>query len=283
MRRLVPLLSVLFALGVGIALGAGPLDDDSGSAAPTAHARPRSASTFDETFVASVAPTLYAHRLAGQSVAVVTTPGASAQTVKALVDQIVAAGGTVASRTDLTDALTAPGQKTLVDTMGSQLAGQLAQQAPTVADASLSTYPRMGRLLGLALATTGAPAAAGAPASIVRESLGAAELASGPAAGAAEPGVAPLVAVILGHDLDDAIVDGLVQGLADQAHGVVVAGRTHSSDIGSVRERTKAVATVDGVETGAGRAAAVLALVRQVTGGGGSFGASGVDGAAPVG
>jgi hypothetical protein len=281
MRRLVPLLSVLFALGVGVALGAGPLDDDSGSAAPTAHGRSRTAAAFDETFVGSVAPALYAHRLANQSVAVLTTPGASAQTVKALVDQIVAAGGTVTSRTDLTTALTAPGQKTLVDTMGSQLATQLGQQAPTVADPALSTYPRMGRLLGLAVATTGTPAAAAAPADTVRESLEAAKLTSG--LGSADPGVAPLVIVVLGDDLDDAIVNGLVQGLADQAHGVVVAGRTRSGDIASLRDRKVGVATVDGAETGAGRVAAVLTLVRQITGGGGGFGASGIDGPAPLG
>lgn len=283
MRRLVPLLSVLFALGVGVALGAGPLDDDSGSAAPTTSARPRAGSAFDRALVGSVAPSLYAHRLAAQSVAVVTTPGASPQTVKALVDQVVAAGGTVASRTELTDALTAPGQKTLVDTMGSQLAAQLASQVPTLADPALSTYPRMGRLLGLALATTGAPAAAGAPASTVRESLQAAALTAAPAAGSTEPGVAPLVLLVLGRDLDDAIVGGLVQGLAAQAHGVVVAGRTRSGDITSLRDQKSVVATVDGVETTAGRVAAVLALVRQITGGGGSFGASGIDGAVPLG
>jgi hypothetical protein len=280
MRRLVPLLSVLFALAVGVALGAGPLDDDSGSAATAGPAHSRTPAELDESFVGSVAPTLYAHRLANQAVALVTTPGVAPEAVKALTDQVVAAGGTVASRTDLTTALTAPGQKTLVDTMGSQLAAQLGQQAPTVADPSLSTYPRMGRLLGLAIGTKGAAGAAAAPASTVRESLAAAKLTKGLAG---DSRVAPLVLVVLGRDLDDAIADGLVQGLADQAHGVVVTGRTRSGDIGALRDRKVGVATVDGVETGAGRVAAVLALVRQITGGGGSFGASGIDGPVPVG
>ncbi|MDH2415570.1 copper transporter [Nocardioides sp. CER19] len=280
MRRLIPLLSVLFALAVGLALGAGPLDDKRGDAAPAQHAR-RSAPAFDETFASTVAPALYAHRLAKQSVAVVTTPGASPATVKALVDQIVTAGGAVASRTELTRALTAPGQKTLVDTMGSQLATQLGQQVPALADPALSTYPRMGRLVGLAVATTGAPAAASAPASTVRESLKAAKLTSGLSGDTA--GVAPLVLVVLGKDLDDAIADGLVQGLAAQAHGVVVAGRSNSADIAALRKRDTPAATVDGTESGAGRVAAVLALVHQIEGGGGSFGASGIDGAVPVG
>lgn len=283
MRRLLPLLSVLFALGAGVALGAGPLDDDRGDAAPSTHARGRTGPTFDDSFASAVAPALYAHRLAKQSVAVVTTPGASAATVKRLVDQIVAAGGAVASSTDLTDAMTAPGQKTLVDTMGSQLATQLSRQVPALADQTLSTYPRMGRLVGLAVATTGAPAAVGAPASTVRESLKAARLTHGLSESATPAGVAPLVVVVLGHNLDDAIVNGLVEGIAAQAHGVVVTGRARSGDIASLRARQAPVATVDGIESSAGRVAAVLALVHQITGGGGSYGASGIDGAVPLG
>jgi hypothetical protein len=283
MRRLLTTLGILFALGAGIALGAGPLDDDTSTAAPGRHPRTQAAPPFGETFASAVAPTLYAHRLAAQSVAVVTTPGASPGVVKTLVDQVVAAGGTVASRSDLTDALTAPGQKTLVDTMGTQLATQLRAQVPALADPALTTYPRIGRLVGLAVATTGAAAPAGAPASTVRESLEAAKLADGFGDGATNAGVAPLVLVVLGSDLDDAIVNGLVQGIAAQAHGVVVTGSTRSGDITSLREHKAAVATVDGVGSAAGQVAAVLALVRQVTGGGGSFGASGADGPVPVG
>jgi len=280
MRRLIPLLSVLFALGAGIALGAGPLDDNRSTAAPSTHTRARTSSALDATFASTVAPALYAHRLAKQSVAVVTTPGVAPATVKALVDQVVAAGGAVSSRTDLTDALTAPGQKTLVDTMGSQLATQLGSQVPSLADPALTTYPRMGSLVGLAVATTGAPSAApSAPSSTVRESLKAAKLTND----VGNAGVAPLVLVVLGHNLDDAIANGLVQGIATQAHGVVVVGRTKSGDIASLRARKAPVATVDGVETAAGRVAGVLALVRQITGGNGSFGASGIDGPVPVG
>jgi hypothetical protein len=283
MRRLLSLLGILFALGAGIALGAGPLDDDTSSAASGKHTPVRTAPVLDEKFAGAVAPTLYGHRLAGQSVAIVTTPGVSQGVVKSLGDQVVAAGGTVASRTDLTDALTAAGQKTLVDTMGTQLATQLGAQVPALKDPALTTYPRMGRLLGLAVATTGVPAPAGAPASTVRESLRAAKLADGLGGDAAAAGVAPLVLVVLGADLDDAIVNGLVQGIGGQAHGVVVAGRTNSADIASLREHKAAVATVDGVESVAGQVSGVLALVRQVTGGGGSFGASGIDGAVPLG
>jgi hypothetical protein len=277
--RLLPTLGVLFALGAGIALGAGPLDDDSGSAATSPRASSRTDGALADRFAGAVAPTLYGNRLAGQAVAVVTTAGVPESTAKALVDQVVAAGGQVTTRAHLTEALTAAGQKTLVDTMGSQLAAQLGGQVPAVADQTLSTYPRMGRLLGLALATTGASAAPSAPASTVRESLRAARLTDD----VGEAPTAPLVLLVVGRHVDDAIVGGLVEGIAAQAHGVVVAGRSRSADIAALRERKAPAATVDGVETAAGRVSAVLALVRQVGGGGGSFGASGIDGAVPLG
>lgn len=277
--KLVSFASVCCALAVGVALGAGPLHDSDADATTDdgqrrTAARPV-AGSYPDTFAAAVAPTLYARRLADQSVALVTLPGADPTIVKALTDGVVAAGGVVASRTDVTTGLTAPGQKVLVDTLGSQLAEQL----PGLADPAATTYPRMGRLLAAAVATTSTAAAPSPQSVTVRESLVAAELASDPGTG----NVAPLVLVVAGEDLEDTIAGGLVSGLAAGAHGVVVAAPSKAPDLAPIREAAAAVATVDGVETAAGQAAAVLALVRQVTGGGGSFGASGIDGALPLG
>jgi hypothetical protein len=91
--------------------------------------------------------------------------------------------------------------------------------------------------------------------------------------------------LVTGTDVDDAIFTGLAGGLAGVAHGVVVVGPTGADELEALRdgEPDPKVATVDGVETPAGQVTATLALVRQVTGGGGHFGASGIDGAAPLG
>ena len=103
---------------------------------------------------------------------------------------------------------------------------------------------------------------------------------------------APLVLVVLGTDADDegsdAILAGLVQGLAAQATGVVVAGTLADGgdgQLGRLRADPAAagVATLDGVDTLAGQVATVMALQRSVTTPGGSFGASGADGAVPLG
>ena len=75
--------------------------------------------------------------------------------------------------------------------------------------------------------------------------------------------------VVLGTDAgdegSDAILAGLAQGLAVQAGGVVVAGTTSDGGEGQLgRLRADpvaaAVATLDGIDTAAGRVATILTL-----------------------
>jgi Copper transport outer membrane protein, MctB len=96
------------------------------------------------------------------------------------------------------------------------------------------------------------------------------------------------VLVVLGDESDDAILSGLMTGLAGKAAGVVVAGDTESGASGDLKalrgeDVVDDVATVDGVDTGIGQVTAVLALARSIRVQGGSFGASGSDGAVPLG
>ena len=97
-----------------------------------------------------------------------------------------------------------------------------------------------------------------------------------------------LVLVVLGDHTDPAIVAGLATGLASKATGLVVAGDSAAAapdgDLSSLRGDATAerVATVDGAETALGQVTATLALIRSLTVSGGSFGASGSDGAVPL-
>ena len=281
-RIVVSAVVLCLALAAGIALGAGPLGGDRGDDTATTASDAPSTDSFAEEYAAATAPLLYDRRLAGRSVAVVTTPGVPAATLEDLTARVTAAGATVTTRARLTGELTGAGQKVLVDTLGSQL----VEQTPGLATADATTYPRIGQLLGRTLATTAeAPAGVPAEAAGVRQSLEAAHmvrLSPEPAA------TAPLVLVVLGDDLSDPIATGLVQGLAATARALVVAGSTASGrdgDVAALRELPPdpRVATVDGIETTAGRVSAVLTLVRQVGVAGGAFGASGIDGPAPVG
>jgi uncharacterized NAD-dependent epimerase/dehydratase family protein len=66
---------------------------------------------------------------------------------------------------------------------------------------------------------------------------------------------------------------------------VVVAGPTGDPGIASLRDQppVRAVATVDGTDSAAGRAATVLTLVHVLKASGGAYGASGADGPIPLG
>lgn len=318
---ILPTLAVLFAFGMGIALGAGPLhgiDGQTPTGPPTSHPTPDG--RFPDAALSAVASSIYAGGLAGQSVAIVSLPGASGSAISALRSQIESAGGTVASSTTIEGALTTPGNKALVSTLGTQLDAQL----PGIVDPKASTYSRIGQLLGDAIATTSLspvattpdPSATGVPSPVVspdvpptpttpattpattptatptsvptpvdpafatatiRQSLAKAGLTG--TIDAAAP-LAPMVVVVSGWRVDPPIISGLVAGIAAKAHNVVAMGRTRDASLASLRTAKVPVVTVDGDEFTAGRAAAVLALIKQLTSG--SYGASGIDGALPL-
>lgn len=295
-HHLLTIVAVFLALATGIVLGGGPLSDvgarvtsatamDDEIAADT---EPEAAtSTYGEAFAAAVGPGLVAGTLADRGVAVVTVPGADEQLVTALVDQVAAAGGSVTGRYALTADMVDPAQKSLVDTLGSQL---MTQQAAKDVPPEASTYDRMGHLLGLALATkelVGDDVTGKARA--ITEAVGGASLMEAPADVERR---APLVLVVLGTDAgddgSDAILTGLGAGLAAAGVGVVVAGTSADGAAGQLlRFRADpiaaTVASVDGIDTAAGRVAAIRTLARSLTTPGGAFGASGADGPLPLG
>jgi hypothetical protein len=292
-HHLLTIVAVFLALAAGIVLGGGPLSDVGITAATSsgesdaAPAADRAQTDYTESVLSALGPATVGGRLAERSVAVVTVPGADEQVVTALTEHVTAAGGTVSARYDLSEDIVDPGQKSLVDTLGSQL---LTQQAEGDVAAEASTYDRIGQLLGLAIATkeAGGQDVNGKARAIVDAVTGAGLM--------AEPGEvaqrSPLVLVVLGSDAgdegSDAILAGLAQGLAVQAAGVVVAGVTSDGgegQLGRLRAdpASAAVATLDGVDTTAGRVATVLTLQRALTTPGGAFGASGADGPVPLG
>jgi hypothetical protein len=288
-QHLTTLVAVFVALAVGIVLGGGLLSDvteatPTGASTGTDAATPQAA--YTDSFTGAVAPTLVAGKLADRSVAVVTVPGADEQVVTSLTERITAAGGTLSARYDLTETMVGPDQKTLVDTLGSQL---MTQQGDAI-EAGATTYDRIGQLLGLAIAT-GTPEgeATNGKGRAILESLTGADLLTAP--GDVERR-APLVLVVLGDEPaaegGDAILAGVVTGLSRAAAGVVVVGDTADGgdgQLGRLRADpvSAGVATVDGVETTAGQVTSVLALARAVETDGGSFGASGADGPVPLG
>ena len=293
-HHLLTIVAIFLALAVGIVLGGGPLSDvgaqvTSVATEETADAPEPGATTsaYGEAFAAAVAPGLVAGTLTDRQVAVVTIPGADEQVVTALTDQVGAAGGSVAGRYALTTDLVDPAQKSLVDTLGSQL---MTQQASRDVPADASTYDRIGHLLGLAIATTepGGDDVTGKARAVTEAMTGAALL----EAPTDVERRAPLVLLVLGTDSgdegSDAILTGLSAGLGAAGVGVVVAGTTADGAAGQLT-RFRAdpvaatVATVDGIDTAAGRVATIRTLARSLITPGGAFGASGADGPLPLG
>lgn len=276
----VPLTAVLLALATGIALGAGPLTDTRSEASPGPRVVTQApAAEYGDAFAASVASRLYDHGLSRRPVAILTMPGADPATVTALTAQVKAAGGQVSATYAIQGQLVDAQQKSLVDTLGLQL----AQQFKGTIAPSATTYPRIGQLVAIAAANRGAASApAGDDAAAVRQSLVAAKLLTVPTG---DPMTAPLVLVVLGSPVDQAIADGVLAGLAAGARGVVAVAPSHDVNLAGLAADgvTHRVTTVDGSETAAGRVAAVLGLVRSWGSPGGAFGASGSDGAVPLG
>ena len=286
---LTSLVAVFLALAVGIVLGGGPLSDvtdpDPAPAAVTEDAGDP-AGVYAEGFAGAVGPLLTSAKLAERGVAVVTAPGVNEETLTALAEQISAAGGAITGRYSLTDTMVSPEQKALVDTLGSQL---MTQQGKAIA-ADATTYDRIGQLLGIAIATTTPEGDApdGKQKAVIDSLLGADLLAF-------EGTVtrrAPLVLLMLGNepaaDGGDSITAGIAAGLSRAASGVVVGGTLADGGEGQIgRLRAEPVsadvATVDGIDTSAGRVATVMALARAMSTNGGAFGASGADGPAPLG
>lgn len=295
-RALVPLIALCAALGAGIALGGGPLSDR-GDASTTAskgggdQAVLAAQVAAGQKLAAATAPTLYAGKLTGQQVAIVAMPGAPTKVLETLAGQITAAGGVVASTTRVTPAAVAPTNKSLVDTLGSQLSGQVKG----LVDAAQPPYVRLGQLLGAAVSTAATAAAPTADQATVLATLAESKLLTvdgfQPAARVSLKGTAPLVLLVLGDHVDPTILAGIVQGTATRAHGVVVSGSTGSGLRGDLKRlrahdlgaQAPRVATVDGNDQTVGQVSTILALVHQVTGGGGAYGASGIDGVAPLG
>jgi len=286
-NHVVTLVSVFLALAVGVVLGGGPLSEVGRTtvASSTTPAQEKTAdvATFGDTFAVASAGRLYAGGLDGHPVTILTLPGSDAKMVTGITAQVKKAGGSVAATYAAEPALVDPDEKSLVDTLGSQLMTQLGAG---IADEGAPTYERMGQLLGAAIATTTPEGETpGEGSSAIRQAMAGAELAAGPKG---DPKKSPLVLVVLGDDVDDDVLAGLLSGLAGRAAGVVTVGNTDAADSGDLAAlRTSALAsevtTVDGAEHGLGQVSTVLALIRSLNTNGGAFGASGSDGAVPLG
>ncbi len=292
-RHVLSAVVVLLALATGVALGAGPLagatDEPSATETPAETTRTAEPSAdYAGARVAGTNQALLSGRLQDRRVVVVAAPGADEETVAAVTDLVGVAGGRVSASLAIGETLVAPGEKTLVDTLGEQLAEQNAESG---VDPEASTFDRMGELLGRAVLTT---RQRGAEADRVSESV-LASLATADMLAGEVPEVgtrAPYVVVVLAGEEEgasdtagpDAIWRALLGGLSTQARGTVVVAPAEDPALERLRTATNAdegwasITTVDADGTAAATTA-VLALAQWPSARGHAFGVAGSDGA----
>lgn len=300
--HVVSLLAVLLALAAGVALGGGPLSEIGRSgddAAERAEERnvelsqrldaAGSTDAFEDEFAQSLSPRIVGGKLTNRPVVVVSMPGADKDVVASVTDLLGEAGASVTGTYDVLPRLLDPEEKSLVDTMSTQL---IETTKVTTVASSAPSYIRIGGLIGRAIASTQDTGAAGDQVSQdILSSVKGADLFVTTKGGEAR---GSLVVVVLGDEPEDAaesgnLVGGLLTGLAAQSDGVVVAGSTTSAETGllaALRDDVAVSANVssaDSADTVAGRVAAVLALATDAAGTSGHYGAAGIDGALPRG
>jgi outer membrane murein-binding lipoprotein Lpp len=299
----VSIAAVFLALAVGVLLGAGGVsdrllgavsaqrDDLGGQVAQLTAERDALAAQqrASDEFAGRVGPGAVRGLLLGQTVAIVVA-GADPQDRDAVTGLVQQAGATVTGQLVLTDAVGDPARADQLRELTSQLLPTGAQ-LPAASD----TGSLLGGLLGGVLLTRDSKPQVGPEDA---DSL----LTGLTSAGFVSPGEAPkaanLVLVITGGALpgpdapDAAAVYARLAGQLDSSGGgAVLAGRTGSAEstgaVGVARADPQVAAglsTVDNLQSGAGRVAAVLALREQVDGRAGRYGtgAGAADGVAPA-
>lgn len=285
-------------LALGIALGAGPLQEDHERRARALTAQQEKladrdrqiadltrSGEFSADFARATASRLVRGTLTGRTVAVVHLPGADPETVAELRDLVTAAGGEITADVPLTGSVSEPAQQQLVTALTSQMATQEKLTMPEGA----SGYQRFGLLLARALGLSPTGSSREAPydatALGIISGFQTADLVTTTASVTKR---AALTLVVAGPQQDPEsgetdLLATVVRAYAGRAR-VVVAGPTPAASdagvLGLLRgpvTRAGLLSTVDTSELAGGRVAAVLALAARMQGTVGSYGAVGAD------
>jgi Copper transport outer membrane protein, MctB len=304
--HIVSIVAIFLALATGVALGAGPLKGTVDKSYIQQAERDRrdkdelrvqithmqQVDDFQVAFTEAISPALLANRLPDRGVVLMETPDASAVTVDAVRASLTEAGAQVSYTVKLNDKLLDPANKTLVDSLATQLSAG-ARELNVSHDAG--TYDVFGAILARALVTK---QAAGSPLDDtgrnILSGLDTAKLVSVDGELARRNSLVVLVTGDAnGTDQTTAASDSIVlavgKALDEASDGVVVAGPQASAEEGGVvyavrndDSASSELSTVDVVDEPSGRIATVFALVQQGQGTAGQYGSVGnTDGPIP--
>lgn len=278
--HLVSIAAILIALAAGIALGSGPLDDtgDSlrGNDTTEQQAADPALGAFESAYAGRTSSTLLKGKLEGQTIVVMTVPGASAAETKGVTTDLQQAGAEIAGQVDLSGKLLDPSGRQFAE----GVAQQSAQDVPGVSSAG-DSYGRIGAALGRAFVGEKA-VATDQTASTIRSAFSEGKLIS---LTTTPKKLATLAVLVTGPQRtggsdESNVIASLAGALNDSGKGVVVAGPSSAStDGGAVKavrdgESSTEVSTVDVTDTAAGRIVTALVTAEQAAGQPGAWGTS---------
>jgi len=233
--------------------------------------------TYRDQYLASLHATLLTGRLLGHRVQMITLPGAARKDADSLIKTLTEAGAQISGRIDVNAAF--------FDTANDPAGGKAALRDQTVRRLALPDVSSRGaeaQLAGALLSRVPAKTLDAAPANllaelehnglITREQLSdrgdLAVLVTGTPPKVPSPG-------------DDRVIAGSVRlaaALRAAGSGAIMVGPTAAALGGPLpamrKDSAAAVSTVDGVDTPFGQVAAAYALVEQLAGGSGQYGAA---------
>lgn len=273
-RRLLIAAAILFALGLGIALGSGPLSQSSavlpGTDEHTSSSDPAT-TAFETEYIDKTGGDVVDGDLKGHAVVILTTEDADAAQVDVVAHGLKMAGAKVVGRPQLTAKLTDPANRQFAD----GVARQAALKVKAVADGK-DSYDRVGAALTRALIgkKDDSPDA-------VADTIWAAFDEGGLVSGDAPKSYADAVVLVAGPQRKASIstvVAELARSVDAGAKGCVLAGPSASSltggPVAELREDgdEAKVSTVDVTNSAVGGVVVARALNRDIDGKSGAWG-----------
>jgi hypothetical protein len=275
---------MLFALGLGIALGAGPLGEPAnvlpGEQEPSG--QDPSLAAFEADFIAETSGETLAGRLRGRNVVLITVAGAPSHEVKRVREALEDADATITSQPTFTAKLVDPANRQFVDSVARSAALKVREIAK-----GPGSYQRIGTALARAFLTD-AGTEPDEVAGLIWEAFVEGDLLTG-----TEPKeLGDTVVMVTGGQRNASqskVIAELVRAIGSHAEGTVLAGPAAASmskgAIAALREGPAAdiISSVDVTDSVAGPVVVALALQQDHAGEPGAWGTPrSADGPLPV-
>lgn len=272
-RRLLTAAIMVFALGLGIALGAGPLGKPANvlPGVDEQSTQDPSVAAFEAEFMKETSSETLAGRLRGRNVVLISVAGAKTHEVARIKEALEDAGATITSQPKFTAKLVDPANRQFVDSVARSAALKVREIAKGPA-----SYQRIGTALSRAFLTE-ASSEPDEVADLIWEAF-----TEGDLLGGTEPKeLGDAVVMVVGGQRNASqskVVAELVRAMGSHAEGTVLAGPASASQskgaVSALREgpAAKIISSVDVTDSVAGPVVVALALQQDHAGEPGAWG-----------